>query len=213
MEIKAPKTINDLRICHLKGLINEKFYDVDEDLPFNEKINIKMDFIAGVCQVSRGLIATIDLEDLNKLYNHCAGLFENIDFKKAPPKEIIIKDKCYTIVNPDRVSTGWHADWSATNVEKDPVRVACLMYIPKGANYSEVDETGNLKDRIADRYKDFEDEFPLLTFMQASSFFLQKYYRLQNRLILKNQTIKMIQEKLFHLRGKMPFMKSVSSLG
>jgi hypothetical protein len=126
---------------------------------------------------------------------------------EAPPKEITIKGIKYKLVDPYKVSTGWHADWSKCDINKDPVRIACMCYIPIGSNYSELDSTGNLKDRISDRYDDFKEEFELITFLQVSSFFLRNYRLSINKLTVQVQT-RMRVQRLMHMFGKKHFTNS-----
>jgi hypothetical protein len=202
MEIKAPKSIKDLRIKHLPALLDERYQNDLTKLPLDEQLDIMLDFVSKLCLVDKTKLMTVDYKDLIKVYNHCADLFNNVDFRAEPPKEIIINKKYYSLVDVDRVSTGWHADFGKSDVDKDPVRVACLMYVPKGANYSELDETGNLKDRIADRYEDFKEHFELITFMQGSGFFLRKCMRLQNGLKAKVKVLKIIEKLKASMIGR-----------
>lgn len=197
MEIKAPKTINDLRIKHFAILTDQRFENISEDLPFVEKLDLMVEFVSGICSVSKELIYDIDIKDLNKIYLHCIGLFDKIPYGE-PAKLLTINGKEYKMVDPHSVATGWHADFSKTAIDKDPVRVACLMYIPNESTYSMLDATGNLKDKIADRYKDFEEHFKLVDFMNASRFFLLNWFRLKSDL---EQKIR-VQQKMQRILGK-----------
>lgn len=203
MEIKAPKSVNDLRIKHLPALLDERYQNDLTQLALNDQLDIMLDFVSKLCLVDKRKLLTVDYKDLMKVYNHCANLFNGIDFKKTPPKEITIKGKHYKLVDVDRVSTGWHADFSKIDTEKDHVRMACLFYIPKDSNYSELDSTGNLKDRIADRYKDFEEDFDLITFMQASGFFLRKLMRSQRELTAQLSVRMRVERLIQRMSGKM----------
>jgi len=209
MEIKAPKTIHDLRIRHFKTLTNAKFENISTDMPFNERLDLMVEFVAGICQVDKSLIYQIDINDLTKIYLHCIGLFDKIPYSE-PKKVIKIKGKEYKIVDTHSVATGWHVDWSKSDIEKDPVRIACLMYIPKEAHYSMLDETGNLKDKISDRYKDFEEDFELVDFMNASRFFLLKWFKLKSDLERKERVEQRIEKILrkIGLNGKRSSMPS-----
>ncbi len=202
MEIKAPKTINDLKIKHLPALLDERFQNDLTTLPFDEQLDVMLDFVSKLCLVDKKVLMTIDYKDLIKIYNHCADLFNHVDFKAKPKQEITINNKVYKLVDVDRVSTGWHADFGKVDTEKDPVRLACLMYIPKDSNYSELDETGNLKDRISDRYEDFKNDFDLITYMNASCFFLRKCLILQKELEVRIQTQKTINRLKAFTIGK-----------
>lgn len=200
MEIKAPKSINDLRIKHLPALTDDRFSDLDLITDDMEMLDIKLNFVSVMCGISYNIARTLDLKDLNKIYIHCCNLFSNVNLKAKPPKEISIKGKLYEMVNPNRVATGWHADFGATKKD-DYIRLACLMYIPKGSNYSELDETGNLKHFISDRMEDFKEDFPLVTFMQSSAFFLRKSFRYKRNLEIRVRTQKRVT-RLLNLLGK-----------
>jgi hypothetical protein len=195
MEIKAPKSVKDLRIKHVKALLSD-------DLLHTDTLEGKLTFISIICSVDRKKLYTVDIQDVNKIFNHCADLFNGINLNDTPPNEITIKGIKYKLVDPYRVSTGWHADWSKCDINKDPVKIACMCYIPIGSNYSELDETGNLKDRISDRYEDFKDEFPLVTFLQVSSFFLRNYAKSINRLTVQVQTKMKVQRLLTFMFGR-----------
>jgi hypothetical protein len=205
MEIKAPKSINDLRIKHLPALTDDRFSDLDLITDDMEMLDIKLNFVSVMCGISYNVARTLDLKDLNKIYIHCCNLFSNVNLKATPPKELVIKGKLYEMVNPNRVATGWHADFGATKKD-DYLRLACLMYIPKGSNYSELDETGNLKHFISDRMEDFKEHFPLVTFMQSSSFFLRKLYRYKRNLEIQERVRKRTL-RLLNMFGKRHSMK------
>jgi len=205
MEIKAPKSINDLRLKHIPALTKFK----EEDIDLGNDLEIKLNFIAGICSLTQNEVRRVDLTDLNKLYVHCCSLFDKIDFKAKPPKTITIKGKEYEMVNPNRVSTGWHADFGTTD-QTDYARVACLMYIPKGSNYSELDETGNLKHFISDRVADFDEDFPLVTFMQSSCFFLHKLIRYKRNLEIKEK-VNQRMTKIYAIFGKIFSMNWLNS--
>lgn len=91
-----------------------------------------------------------------------------------PPKEITINGKTYELVNPEKIGVGWHIDWANGDIEKDPVRMACLMYYPKGAIYGEVDAYDNLINPIKDRYKEFENHLPIINIPRGIQF-LQRF--------------------------------------
>lgn len=123
----------------------------------------------------------IDYRDIVKMTAHINGLYANFDVNKRPPKDITINGKVYEMVNPEKIGVGWHMDWSHLDIESDPVRMACLMYYPKGAIYGDVDEYDNLLNPIKDRYNDFENHFPLQTFLEASDFFLERFVQSAKR--------------------------------
>jgi hypothetical protein len=203
MEIKAPKTIHDLRIKHFNTLKNQKFENITEDIPFAERLDLMVDFVSGICSVDKELIYDIDIKNLNEIYLHCIGLFDKIPYSE-PKKELKINGIEYKLVDPHTVATGWHVDWSKSDIEKDPVRIACLMYIPKDKHYSMLDSTGNLEMKIADRYKDFEEHLELVDFMNASRFFLLKWFKSKSDLEMKIKVQTKVQKilKRIGLNGK-----------
>mgnify|MGYP003509840211 FL=1 len=188
MEIKLPKSSKDLRIKHLKPIQSDKYLG-QLDLP------LMVEFISDFTGVSKNKLMRIDYRDIVKMTAHINGLYANFDVNKRPPKEITINGKMYEMINPEKVGVGWHMDWSHLDIESDPVRMACLMYYPKGAIYGDVDEYDNLLNPIKDRYNDFENHFPLQTFLEASDFFLERFVQSAKRYtgsqILINQARKL----------------------
>ncbi len=174
MEIKLPKSSKDLRIKHLKPIQSDKYLG-QLDLP------LMVEFISDFTGVSKNKLMRIDYKDIVKMTAHINGLYANFDVNKRPPKEITINGKEYEMVNPEKIGVGWHMDWSHLDIESDPVRMACLMYYPKGAIYGDVDEYDNLLNPIKDRYNDFENHFPLQTFLEASDFFLERFVQSAKR--------------------------------
>lgn len=174
MDIKLPKSSKDLRIKHLKPIQSDKYLG-QLDLP------LMVEFISDFTGVSKNKLMRIDYKDIVKMTAHINGLYANFDVNKRPPKEITINGKEYEMVNPEKIGVGWHMDWSHLDIESDPVRMACLMYYPKGAIYGDVDEYDNLLNPIKDRYNDFENHFPLQTFLEASDFFLERFVQSAKR--------------------------------
>ena len=174
MDIKLPKSSKDLRIKHLKPIQSDKYLG-QLDLP------LMVEFISDFTGVSKNKLMRIDYKDIVKMTAHINGLYANFDVNKRPPKEITVNGKEYEMVNPEKIGVGWHMDWSHLDIESDPVRMACLMYYPKGAIYGDVDEYDNLLNPIKDRYNDFENHFPLQTFLEASDFFLERFVQSAKR--------------------------------
>jgi hypothetical protein len=168
MDIKLPKTYKDLRIKHLKPIQTDKYMDKMD-------LNLMVEFIADFTGIKKAKLMSIDVKDITNLSNHIATLYASMPVVKHPPKEITLNGKTYELVNPEKIGVGWHIDWSNGDIESDPVRMACLMYYPKGAVYGEVDAYDNLVNPIKDRYKEFENHLPLSTFLEASNFFLQRF--------------------------------------
>ena len=168
MEIKLPKTHKDLRIKHLKPIQSDKYAGTMD-------LNLMVEFVSDFTGIKKAKLMSIDVKDIAKLSNHIANLYASMPVVKHPPKEITINGKIYELVNPEKIGVGWHIDWANGDITKDPVRMACLMYYPKGAVYGEVDSYDNLINPIKDRYNDFENHLPLSTFLSASNFFLQRF--------------------------------------
>lgn len=174
MDIKLPKSSKDLRIKHLKPIQSDK-YSGKLDL------ELMVEFIADFTGIKKAKLMRIDANDIIKMSNHISKLYADFDINKNPPKEVTLNGKVYELVNPENIGVGWHIDWSNTNIENDPIRMACLMYYPKGAIYGDVDEYDNLINPIKDRYNDFENHFPLQTFLEASDFFLKRFVKSAKR--------------------------------
>jgi hypothetical protein len=62
-----------------------------------------------------------------------------------------------------------------SDFEKDPVRLACMCYIPKGTVYGEMDDAENVLHPIQSRHEAFSEEFPLMLYLRLHAFFLLKY--------------------------------------
>ena len=166
MEIKLPKTTLDLRLEHYEVLANP-LYSQKMDL------NLVVDFLHDFTGIAKGKIKQIEYNDCMMIYNHVVKLYEGYN-PQDPPQEITVKGVDYELINPDKVSTGWHIDFGNTDVEREHIRLACLMYYPKGSIYGETDENDNLIYPIESRYYDFKEEFPLATYLDASAFFLRR---------------------------------------
>lgn len=195
MDIKLPKSSKDLRIKHLKPIQSDKYLG-QLDLP------LMVEFISDFTGVSKNKLMRIDYKDIVKMTAHINGLYANFDVNKRPPKEITVNGKDYEMVNPEKIGVGWHMDWSHLDIESDPVRMACLMYYPKGAIYGDTDEYDNLLNPIKDRYNDFENHFPLQTFLEASDFFLERFVQSAKR-YTGSQILISKARKLNPFNGKM----------
>jgi hypothetical protein len=111
---------------------------------------------------------------VEKLYRVALGSFVGFRLNDHPPKEIVLDGKAFELIDPNKVASGWHIDFSNIDYEKDPVKAACMFYYPKGHKYGEVDENKNLINPIVDRYDTMRDHLPLQAFLEASAFFLKK---------------------------------------
>ena len=195
MDIKLPKSSKDLRIKHLKPIQSDKYLGKMD-------MNLMIDFINDFTGVKKSQLMRIDVNDIIKMSNHINNLYANFDVNSKPPKEITVNGKQYEMVNPEKVGVGWHIDWSHLDIENDPVRMACLMYFPKGAIYGDTDENDNLINPIKERYNDFENHFPLQTFLEASDFFLERFVQSAKR-YTGSQILISQARKLNPFNGKM----------
>jgi hypothetical protein len=112
-------------------------------------------------------------DELVKVYNHIQTIYSDIHLG-TPPKVINLGGNEFELINPSKVGIGWHIDFANIDIEKDPVKAACLFYYPKGVKYGVTDENKNLLHPIRSRYNLVEREMDLQTFMSASAFFLRK---------------------------------------
>jgi hypothetical protein len=174
MEIKLPKRTEDLRIKHYNVLTNP-IYQQSMDL------QLVVDFMHDFTGVEKHVLKEIDIKELMQMYQHAVKLYAGYK-PQEPPKEITVNGIEYQMIDPEKVSTGWHIDFNNTDVTREFVRLACLFYYPKGSRYGEVDENKNLKHPIHERYNDFKEHFPLATFLDASAFFFAKIKEINRRI-------------------------------
>lgn len=198
MEIKLPKSPGDLRIRHFKAF---KEWNEDEMGTMD-----KARFVAAFTGKHINAVLAIDNNDFNKIYSHVIRVLAKMKIEKEPPQVIVIGGKEFELINPHKTAAGWHMDWGElvkdNGFEKDPVRIACLFYHPKGHGYGEIDKHNNLIHSIADKYDLFRDEMPLSTFIEASAFFLFKS--------AKSTSLSM-EKKIWEIRTK-KFLKRIPYL-
>jgi hypothetical protein len=167
INIKAPKSIEDLRIRHLEALTTTK-YNLN-----NMNIQDIVKFLTHVTNATENELKKVMLNDLKVLLNHVVKIFS--DFKPSKPKEkITIDGKVYELVDPSKVGIGWHIDVSNSDFKKDPSRLAALMYIEKGTKYGELDENLNMVYSNQERAKIFEQHLPLPDYLNVVDFFLRQ---------------------------------------
>ena len=167
IDIKVPKTVGDLRIQHLKAL------DFSNGKIGKMKIENIIEFLSLVTSATKNELKQINLEDLKDILEHVVKIFT--DYKVNKPKTIItIEEKEYELIEPKKVGVGWHIDIENSDFEKDPPRLAALMYIEKGTKYGKLDENGNMIYSNQERQKIFERSMPLNCYLDIVSFFLHK---------------------------------------
>lgn len=177
MEIKLPKDKAGLRIKHLPVLYDER---LSAEVP---TMSLKIDVLHKFTGLPKPTIHQINGEDVSKMFTHLLTIIASMDRDSLPPKEIVIDGQAFTLVDFEKVGSGFHADVESSDFEIDPVRLACICYIPKGTFYGEIDAQKNLLYPIADRWQLFHDHFPLETFLQLNAFFLRKFNRSMNAFI------------------------------
>ena len=166
INIKAPKTLNDLRIRHLKSLTDERFQN---DMTHDTII----EFISLITGADKEDLKKVNKHDLTSVHRHCIRLFKYFQLAD-PKKEITILNQTYVLVDPAKVGIGWHIDISNSDLQNDPSRLASLMYIEKGTVYGELDENLNMKYSNQERAKLFEEHLPLPDYLNLVSFFLRQ---------------------------------------
>lgn len=167
IEVRLPRNSKELRIKHFASMamLPVKDFSTDRD---------RILFLSEFLGLHYNEVLRFRISDIAKMAKHAAKAISKMDLTSALPETIELKGQRFCLVDPDKIGIGWHIDFSATSIKKDPVRLACLFYVPEGFNYSDVDQNGNLEHPIASRYDLFEREFPLDLFIRSSDFFLRK---------------------------------------
>jgi len=194
INIKAPKTINDLRICHLDALTNEKFQT-------NLSLENIIEFLSVITSATKNELRKVNITELKDIFVHCVGLFKDYQITE-PKKEITIEGKEYSLVDPKKVGIGWHIDISNSDIKNDPARLAALMYIEKGTNYGELDENKNMVYSNLERQKIFEKHLPLPDYLNLVSFFLRQSIELTSNYMENPKKRKAMLKSLIAIRGK-----------
>lgn len=202
-EIKIPANANDLRIRHF-GVLKLDMETITEIGLIGQ-----MKFINTLTGTSVSNLKMLSQKQLKKVYASCMLPFMGFKVNAEPPNEIVMDGVIYELINPERVGTGWHIDMGMASTlnwqEKDPVKLACLFYHPKGKAYGEVDENENLLIPISSKEKVFEEHFPLRTYVECLGFFLRKSERL-----MRNYTEqKKAENKVAKIIARMSGMKSL----
>ena len=187
-EIKLPKSINDLRIRHIAALTDESFK------PDNITLNSMCIFVSNVTLININEVRRFDLDDLKKIFFHFMEMFNGYSVTGKPRKEIEVNGKLYELVDPNKAPIGYHIDCEGSDFEKDPVRLACINYIPKGTNYGDLDQNKNMIHPIAERYEDFKQHFQMTDYLELNGFFLLRYFRLINKFMEKQKVINQLKK-------------------
>lgn len=189
-----PKTTKDLRIRHLKALTNSTY---ENELSLEEVAQFMADFTGEHINDIRML----DAKDLINMYVHVKTIYSDIRIN-TPVKEIVLGGMTYELIDPHKVASGWHMDFSKGDISKDPVWMACLFYYPKGVKYGQTDDNKNLLYPVKDRYNIFEREMELQTFLDASAFFLTKIEKSIKQSMVTQKATEKVVKILKPLLGK-----------
>jgi hypothetical protein len=171
-------TLQGLRIKHVKAL--HELHDYDKDQPFRHYCKV-VSILSG--RSMQYLLTRCDGADIAKVYNTAIKIFDQLHkelakaHKKPLPNEIEINGKTYELVNLDRPNVSFIIDSDMSDFEKDPVRLACMCYIPKGTVYGEMNDAEDVINPISSRWDDFNEHFDLLLYLRLHAFFLRRYQR------------------------------------
>lgn len=148
-------------------------------------------FLAEFTGLKHHQLLDFKIEDIKTMVVKALEAVASLDLTSALPQTIKIEGTKYCLVDPDKVGIGWHIDFKSCNIEKNPVRMACLFYLPEGFNYSDVDENGNIKYPIDSRHDVFDKHFPLDLFLRCCDFFLQRsLHSMKKQVISEQPTLK-----------------------
>lgn len=169
MDVKLPKDKTGLLIKHLLAVADQRL---------NEKvatIGLKIDTLRIFTGQSKARLHTWDLDDVDHAFTHLLAIIATIDIVSPLPHELMINDQLFVLVDPEKAPSGWHADYAESDFSVDPVRLACMCYIPHGTFYGQIDQHENLMYPIRSRHELFTDHFPLETYIRLTAFFLLKF--------------------------------------
>lgn len=167
IELRMPASSKELRIKHFNSM------SMIPENGFNDE-NGGLLFLAEFTGLQYNRILDFTMKDIGKMITLAVKALSTMDVTSKLPKTISLKGQEFYLVEPDKVGIGWHIDFKNSSIVKDPVRLACLFYLPKGYSYSDVDENGNILYPLSSRHELFENEFPLDLFIRCSNFFLKR---------------------------------------
>jgi hypothetical protein len=171
-------TVNGLRIKHVKAL--HELQNYDEKNPFRHFCKV-VSILSG--RSMQYLYTRCDARDIVDAYNTAIKVFDQLNnelakvHKKALPNEIEVNGKTYELVNLERPNVSFVIDSDMSDFEKDPVRLACMCYIPKGTVYGEMNDAEDVLHPISSRWEDFNEHFDLLLYLRLHAFFLRRYQK------------------------------------
>lgn len=130
--------------------------------------------------ISKPRLYTVDIPGIDQAFEHLMRIIASVDLNAPVMDEITLDGKTFVRIDPEKAPSGWHADYHKSDFQKDPVRLACMCYIPKGTFYGQLDQHDNLVYPIHSRYDLFAKEFPLEAYITMNAFFLSKFVQLMN---------------------------------
>jgi hypothetical protein len=202
-------TVQGLRIKHIKAL--HELHDYDKDQPFRHYCKV-VSILSG--RSMQYLYTRVDARDIVDAYNAAMRVFEQFhnelakNHHKPLPSEINIGGKDYELVNLDRPNVSFIIDSDMSDFEKDPVRLACMCYIPKGTVYGEMDDAENVLHPIQSRHEDFAEDFPLMLYLRLHAFFLLKYRKSASAFMVSQR----VNQKLSKARSMIGYYRLTSWL-
>ena len=192
MKIILPKSKEDLRISHLNMFTDEMS---DVAVPgLEHKIKILNRFTG----ISKPRLYTVDIPGIDEAFNHLMKIIASVNIEAPILDEVTLNGQTFVRIDPEKAPSGWHADYHKSDFQKDPVRLACMCYIPKGSFYGQLDQHDNLVYPLHSRHELFEKEFPLEAYISMNAFFLPKFAQLVNDYMVRQKKAKR-KERLEHL--------------
>lgn len=174
MKIILPKSKDDLRISHL-NMFTDGMTDVE--LPgLEHKILILSRFTG----ISKPRLYTVDIPGIDEAFYHLMKIIASVNPEAPVLDEITLNGQTFVRIDPEKAPSGWHADYHKSDFQKDPVRLACMCYIPKGSFYGQLDQHDNLVYPLHSRHELFTKEFPLEAYISMNAFFLPRFVQLVN---------------------------------
>jgi hypothetical protein len=214
--IKLPKRLSSLRIKHFEALKDERFAEITNGKETN--LEDRVAFLALFTGYELSIIQQATKKQVETMFNHVLSIFDDFKPSLAPPMQLTVNGKVYQRINPETVASSWHIDFEKSDINKDPVQLACLFYFPKGEKYAAVDDNNNIinpiytKGQYKGRYDDFKEHFPLTVFLESTSFFLQSWLRSTNKSMEKERAEKKAIAWLQNTIGRSPFRRFLRSI-
>ena len=177
IEISVPKTLDDFKVKHARMLI-QLSTNPDEYKP--TMLN-KCKHVSMYSGVSIDEIKRMDVNDINKVFNHCMNELSKY-VKQEPPKEIKLNGQIYELIEIENQSANWLIDYEVDNelFRLQPEKWVAMAYIEKGTKYDDAPND--------DREQIFLEHFPARVMFDLADFFLTKYENYMNATVLIQTT-------------------------